>query len=375
MNKFIKYFLILLSFGLLVVPIIFATQLYQSSESAFESSQNTKDSQRKSTLRDSKVDPEKQPISILFLGIDDNEGREKNGQSVEHSRSDAMILSTFNQKKHQIRMLSIPRDTISYIPKVGYYDKITHAHAYGGPLAAMDSVEATMNVPVDYYVRINMKAFVEAVDELGGIYYDVPYNLNEPNSDDTGRIKIKKGYQKLNGDQALAVARTRHHDSDLKRNLTQKEIKSLAKMYLGGSTEIKTSQLKGKDDYLNDIYYYHPSVKSIMEYSNLLRNDLDLSKITNKNDFLDQRVIKRYGSLVPLTELDEDLLRKNQKESTDSQKESDSSSQNNDEEDQTNEQTDQNSLNGNEQYPNQQDNNQTNGENGMINNDNYPYAQ
>ena len=40
-----------------------------------------------------------------------------------------MILSTFNQKKHQIRMLSIPRDTISYIPKVGYYDKITHAHA------------------------------------------------------------------------------------------------------------------------------------------------------------------------------------------------------------------------------------------------------
>lgn len=323
-----------------------------------------------------------------------------------------MILSTFNQKKHQIRMLSIPRDTISYIPKVGYYDKITHAHAYGGPLAAMDSVEATMNVPVDYYVRINMKAFVEAVDELGGIYYDVPYNLNEPNSDDTGRIKIKKGYQKLNGDQALAVARTRHHDSDLKRgqrqmelikilfqkaqnlksidkldnvisivgknakhNLTQKEIKSLAKMYLGGSTEIKTSQLKGKDDYLNDIYYYHPSVKSIMEYSNLLRNDLDLSKITNKNDFLDQRVIKRYGSLVPLTELDEDLLRKNQKESTDSQKESDSSSQNNDEENQTNEQTDQNTLNGNEQYPNQQDNNQTNGENGMINNDSYPYAQ
>lgn len=90
-------------------------------------------------------------------------------------------------------MLSIPRDTISYIPKVGYYDKITHAHAYGGPIAAMDSVEATMNVPVDYYVRVNMKAFVEAVNELGGIYYDVPYDLNEPNTDDTGKIKIKKG--------------------------------------------------------------------------------------------------------------------------------------------------------------------------------------
>ena len=66
-------------------------------------------------------------------------------------------------------------------------------HAYGGPIAAMDSVEATMNVPVDYYVRVNMKAFIEAVNELGGIYYDVPYDLNEPNTDDTGKIKIKKG--------------------------------------------------------------------------------------------------------------------------------------------------------------------------------------
>ena len=52
-----------------------------------------------------------------------------------------MILSTFSPEKRQIRLLSIPRDTISYIPKVGYYDKITHAHAYGGPTAAMDSVD------------------------------------------------------------------------------------------------------------------------------------------------------------------------------------------------------------------------------------------
>ncbi len=50
-------------------------------------------------------------------------------------------------------------------------------------------------------------------------------HLNEPNTDDTGKIKIKKGYQKLNGDEALAVARTRHHDSDLKRGQTSNGIK------------------------------------------------------------------------------------------------------------------------------------------------------
>ena len=105
MNKFLKYFLILLTLVLVVGPILFATQLYKSSESAFEKSQDKNDAQRQSNLRDSKVNPEKQPISILFLGIDDNEGREKNGQSIEHSRSDAMILSTFNQKSIKLECL------------------------------------------------------------------------------------------------------------------------------------------------------------------------------------------------------------------------------------------------------------------------------
>lgn len=395
MNKFFKFFLILLTFALIAIPVVFANNLFKSSEKAFESSQDKSNADRQSNLRSSKIDPEKDPISILFLGIDDNEGREKNGQSLEHSRSDAMILSTFNQEKHQIRMLSIPRDTISYIPKVGYYDKITHAHAYGGPIAAMDSVEATMNVPVDYYARVNMKAFVQAVDELGGIYYDVPYNLNEPNSDDTGRIKIKKGYQKLNGDEALAVARTRHHDSDLKRgqrqmdlikilfqkaqtldsfdkldevisivgknakhNLTKSEIKSLAKMYLSDSVEMKKSQLEGKDDMLDNIYYYNPSIKSIQKYSNILRSDLGLSKIIDKDDFLNQRVIDHYGSLVPLTKLDDSLLRKAQNDTTDKKHKKNDSNDTNQQSDNNNGQSQSNDMN--EQQPNETVNNQNN---------------
>lgn len=412
MNKFFKYFLILLTFALIAIPVVFASNLFKSSEKAFESSQDKSNADRQSNLRSSKVNPEKDPISILFLGIDDNEGREKNGQSLEHSRSDAMILSTFNQKKHQIRMLSIPRDTISYIPKVGYYDKITHAHAYGGPIAAMDSVEATMNVPVDYYARVNMKAFVEAVDELGGIYYDVPYNLNEPNSDDTGRIKIKKGYQKLNGDEALAVARTRHHDSDLKRgqrqmdlikilfkkaqtldsfdkldevinivgknakhNLTKSEIKSLSRMYLSDSVKIKKSQLEGDDDMLNGVYYYNPSISSIQKYSNILRTDLGLSKITDKDDFLNQRVIDHYGSLVPLTELDDSLLRKGQNDTTDDKKDKDNNDSNND----NNNDNQQNSGTNDQTQNNQQMDSQNNGMNtqqdNTVNNQNYQQQQ
>jgi len=393
MNKFFKYFLILLSLVLVVVPVIFAVILLKSSQGAFEHSFNGDDSSRKSNIRESKVDPSKDPISILFLGIDDNSGREKNGQTAEHSRSDAMILSTFNADKSQIRMLSIPRDTISYVPKVGYYDKITHAHAFGGPTASMDSVEATLNVPVDYYVRINMEAFVDAVNELGGIEYDVPYDISEPNTNDTGKIKVKKGYQKLNGDEALAVARTRHHDSDLKRgqrqmdlikklftkaqsadsfsklddvieivgknakhNLSYKEVKALATSYLKNDIEIKTSQLEGDDDYLNGIYYYNPDIKNIKATSNLLRSDLDLPKIKNKDDFLNQRVIDFYGTLVPQTELDSSLLRKQQKDSSSNKSDETSSSEDNNNDNQTNDSAnyDDNQQQNSNAYPNDQ---------------------
>ena len=393
MNKFLKYLLIFLSLILVVVPVIFAVLLLKSSQGAFEHSLNTSDTSRESSIRESKVNPSKDPISILFLGIDDNSGREKNGQSAEQSRTDAMILSTFNADKEQIRMLSIPRDTISYIPEVGYYDKITHAHAYHGPTASMDSVEAALNVPVDYYVRINMEAFVDAVDELGGIEYDVPYNISEPNTNDTGKIKVKKGHQKLNGDEALAVARTRHQDSDLKRgqrqmdlikklfikaqkadsfsklddvieivgknakhNLSYKEVKALATSYLKDDVKIKSKQLEGQDDYLNGVYYYNPNIKNIQDTANLLRSDLNLPKIKDTDDFLNKRVIDFYGTLVPQTEIDSSLLRKNQKDSSE-EDEDDSNSQS--EQNNSNSQ-DPNSTNENQQNNmNQTDNNQT----------------
>ncbi|MFQ3782321.1 LCP family protein [Staphylococcus saprophyticus] len=394
MNKFLKYFLIFLSLVLVVVPIIFAIILLKSSQGAFESSFNDSDSSRKSNIRDSKVNPSKDPISILFLGIDDNSGREKNGQTAEKSRTDAMILSTFNADKEQIRMLSIPRDTISYIPKVGYYDKITHAHAYGGPTASMDSVEATLDLPVDYYVRINMEAFVDAVDELGGIKYDVPYNINEPNTNDTGKIKVKKGYQNLNGDEALAVARTRHQDSDLKRgqrqmdlikklfakaqkadsfnklddvveivgknakhNLSYDEIKVLATSYLKDDIKIKSSQLEGDDDYLNGIYYYNPDIKNILSTTNMLRSDLDLPKIKDKDELLNQRVIDYYGTLVPLTELDDSLLTKSQKDSSEDENSNENQSNENDNSNsETNNAEDYNNQQQKDQFGNEQNN-------------------
>ncbi|EGQ2872458.1 LCP family protein [Staphylococcus pseudintermedius] len=344
MNKGLKFLLYLLALMLIIVPTIFAFTLFNSSKNAFDDSFSQSD-QRQSQLRDSKVNAAKQPISILFLGIDDSSTRRQNGQSAENARTDAMILSTMNPDKHQIRLVSIPRDTLSYIPEVGYYDKITHAHAYGGPEASMRTVEANLNVPVDYYVRINMEAFAKTVDELGGIEYDVPYDLNEPNTMDKGRIKLKKGKQQLNGDEVLAVTRTRKQDSDLKRgqrqmevlkilfkkaqdtkslhklddiieivgknskhNLSYSEIKALATNYLANDVDIQSQQLKGENELLNGIYYINPDVDNLIETSNTLRKDLGLAPFKDRNQFLVERVKAYYGEIPPLTYLEESLL-------------------------------------------------------------------
>ncbi|HDV5990234.1 TPA: LCP family protein [Staphylococcus pseudintermedius] len=344
MNKGLKFLLYLLALMLIIVPTIFAFTLFNSSKNAFDDSFSQSD-QRQSQLRDSKVNAAKQPISILFLGIDDSSTRRQNGQSAENARTDAMILSTMNLDKHQIRLVSIPRDTLSYIPEVGYYDKITHAHAYGGPEASMRTVEANLNVPVDYYVRINMEAFAKTVDELGGIEYDVPYDLNEPNTMDKGRIKLKKGKQQLNGDEVLAVTRTRKQDSDLKRgqrqmevlkilfkkaqdtkslhklddiieivgknskhNLSYSEIKALATNYLANDVDIQSQQLKGENELLNGIYYINPDVDNLIETSNTLRKDLGLAPFKDRNQFLVERVKAYYGEIPPLTYLEESLL-------------------------------------------------------------------
>ncbi|HBO6125459.1 TPA: LytR family transcriptional regulator, partial [Pseudomonas aeruginosa] len=77
-----------------------------------------------------------------------------------------------------------------------------------------------------------------------------------------------------------------------------------------------------------------------------------------KDDFLNQRVIDHYGSLVPLTKLDDSLLRKAQNDTTDKKHKKDNSNDTNQQSDNNNEQSQSNDMN--EQQPNETVNNQNN---------------
>lgn len=261
----------------------------------------------KSELRIKPVDPGKDNISVLFIGVDDREGE---GRAL----ADAIVLTTFNKQDHSIKMVSIPRDTRVKIPEKGKYDKITHAHSFGGVDMTVDTVEDLFNIPIDYYVKLNFIAFVEMIDTLGGVEVDVPFSFSEQDStDNAGAITLKKGKQTLNGEEALAFARMRKQDpeGDIGRGKRQMiliealinkaaNIKSVTKYdnliddfgknyasnlsfgnivalqsYAKSLRDIESYQIQGSDKRINDTYYYEPDDDSVEAISAMLQGHLD----------------------------------------------------------------------------------------------------
>ena len=158
--------------------------------------------------------PITEPFTVLIMGVDS----EEEGIADGAFNGDSLIVATFNPKTLTTTMLSIPRD--SYVPIACFAgqrkNKITHA-AWQGESCMEKTIENFLDIDIDYYVKITFKGVVKLVDTLGGVEVDVPYNLCEQNSNrqwGKNTIYIEKGYQTLNGEQALAFSRNRHANPD-----------------------------------------------------------------------------------------------------------------------------------------------------------------
>lgn len=217
-----KRIYILLAFVLTLLLAVtgYGVHLYIQAENALTSAHDGEE-REKSDLREDFVDPKFDNVSVLIMGVDASEKR----QNEEHALTDALMVATLNKDDKSVKLLSIPRDSYVYIPEVGRSTKINHAHAYGGPKATAKTVEELLDIPIDYYVRINFEAFMDVVDAVDGITVDVPYEFREQDSKDRpNQIHLLPGEQRLNGEEALALARTRKLDNDIERGKRQQEI-------------------------------------------------------------------------------------------------------------------------------------------------------
>ena len=135
--------------------------------------------------------------NILLLGTDD-----------DGYRTDTIMIGRMDVESHTVALLSIPRDTLidgNYtVPKIN--------SVYGAAGRGEQGIESLkrrlsqlLGFEVDGYAMVNLDAFVELVDLIGGVEFDVPMDMDYEDSSQDLYIHLKKGVQKLNGEQAAAM--------------------------------------------------------------------------------------------------------------------------------------------------------------------------
>ena len=163
-------------------------------------------------------------VNILLVGQDADEGK--------GTRSDTMILCTFNKRDNTITLTSFLRDLYVTIP--GYHkDRINAAYAYGGVELLDETLRENFGVDVDGNVEVDFSHFQEIIDLLGGVTMELTAaEARFINKHVQGRT-VTEGIHLLDGEQALAYVRNRKDvDGDFSRtNRQRKLMQALAQAY------------------------------------------------------------------------------------------------------------------------------------------------
>ena len=183
--------------------------------------------------------------TILVSGVDDGNGG-----------SDTNILVAVDAAGGSIYGVSIPRDTHTFFNDKDR--KINSAYSIGGIELLAEVTADLLGIPVDYTVQVDLQGFEALVNALGGVYFDVPLDMSYDDPYQDLSIHVAKGYQRLNGADALGVVRFRHNNDgtgygseDLGRMQTQQNfLKAVAQQTL------TVSNLDKVDDFVKIFQRY-----------------------------------------------------------------------------------------------------------------------
>ena len=136
--------------------------------------------------------------------------------------ADTIMLGVFDTEGKTASLISIPRDTLVQVNGKNY--KINATYGIGGVELLSQKVSEMLAVPIDYYILVDLKAFTEIVNEIGGVWFTVPVDMDYDDPAQDLHIHLKAGYQLLDGNQAMGVMRCRncYPDADMGRVRTQR---------------------------------------------------------------------------------------------------------------------------------------------------------
>lgn len=137
--------------------------------------------------------------TILVSGLDNDNGG-----------SDTNILVRFDAKGKSIDLVSLPRDTLLNHQWVS--NKLNYAYAKGGTELLRTEIENLLGIPVDFFVSVDLEAFIALVDQIGGVYFDIPVDMDYDDPYQDLHIHFTKGPRLLNGQEAMEVVRWRKNN-------------------------------------------------------------------------------------------------------------------------------------------------------------------
>ena len=149
-------------------------------------------------------------INVLVIGVDEG--------GFDNSRSDVMILASIDVDNKDIKLTSVMRDTLAYIPTSSTYQKLNHSYMEGGPEETRLAFNENFDLDIEDYVVFDFNAVSKVVDAVGGY----PATINYGESVDMG---MAQGDYVLNGDQAVKYMRIRYNSGgDTGRNQRQRDL-------------------------------------------------------------------------------------------------------------------------------------------------------
>lgn len=179
--------------------------------------------------------PQEGFYNILLVGVDG-----------DGTRTDTILIARLDANRHTVAMMSVPRDTLvngSYtVPKI---NAVYGANGKGeaGVAALREKLASMLGFEVNGYVLVDLKAFVELVDLVGGVTFDVPQRMYYSDPTQNLYIDLNEGEQLLDGNHAMQLVRYRKYaEADIKRTQVQQDfLKALAKKCLsfGSVTKLK----------------------------------------------------------------------------------------------------------------------------------------
>ena len=187
-------------------------------------------------------------FQVLILGV---------SEDISAALTDTIIVASYNPATQRATLLSIPRDTFVGDSKAraDSYDKINAIYQKGGAEGVIEKVNKLTGLELKNYLVISNNALVELVDEIGGVEFDVPINMDYDSKRQNLHIHLKKGLQTLDGEQAEGLVRFRKNNNyttysaeygndDFGRMRTQREfLKEVAKQTLKAKNITKIGNL------------------------------------------------------------------------------------------------------------------------------------